>query len=511
MTPSAGGCLAKTYTAEILQGRGHIALHVLGVEAAAGVESDVRKAFGLCKASKEGIMITTIKMRDVDDPVEKSLGTILEALRADDSELEELDRNFRSLPVYVDFQSSSGETRGTRRKTNVVAANAGDAKPAADVFSKGVIGAHSLPASRKTPVAWHSVCNQVMMQWYPRDEAGAYNRQTVEGVPDAWAEGMVSLIQLTLYERGMTGEDRGTIKQYMFRMAKDRHFKIHGGRPEERVSDQTIQKHAEEGKQWKLLNDSIIAAGHIPDALANANDKARAEGFLRAEGPRSERQNLLGSAGPRQTRAAGTKRSRQLQATNKPADKRGAGEGRQRGKQRQAPRPISNQIQDRGCKKTEKDEGAQAKAGQVKRAPRRRRAVESVAPASQLDQRDGPHTPKGGPAIKSEHTDAAEVAGHRAGGAQTQAGADEMYIDLTTEDEGTDLDGEVSPTHDQEQQSIPVVTAEAATADACLKALDKGLLRAKGSNPGLQGPEAGCPRADLHREHQGKEQAYISV
>ncbi len=33
------------------------------------------------------------------------------------------------------------------------------------------------------------------------------------------------------------------------RMAKDRHFKIHGGRPEERVSDQTIQKHAEEGKQ----------------------------------------------------------------------------------------------------------------------------------------------------------------------------------------------------------------------------------------------------------------------
>ncbi len=229
MTPSAGGCLAKTYTAEILQGRGHIALHVLGVEAAAGVESDVRKAFGLCKASKEGIMITTIKMRDVDDPVEKSLGTILEALRADDSKLVELDRNFRSLPVYVDFQSSSGakgesfprpkvmitwtcpglkglhwsavrsqrttarpgppqagiadskamagqqgvqpllnmyvvgsgETRGTRRKTNVVAANAGDAKPAADVFSKGVIGAHSLPASRKTPVAWHSVCNQV--------------------------------------------------------------------------------------------------------------------------------------------------------------------------------------------------------------------------------------------------------------------------------------------------------------------------------------------------------------
>lgn len=78
----------------------------------------------------------------------------------------------------------------------------------------------------------------------------------------------------------------------------------------------------------------------------------------------------------------------------RPADKRGAGEGRQRGKQRQAPRPISNQIQDRGCKKTEKDEGAQAKAGQVKRAPRRRRAVESVAPASQLDQRDGPHTPK---------------------------------------------------------------------------------------------------------------------
>ncbi len=57
------------------------------------------------------------------------------------------------------------------------------------------------------------------MQWYPRDEAGAYNRQTVEGVPDAWAEGMVSLIQLTLYERGMTGEDRGTIKQYMFRCA----------------------------------------------------------------------------------------------------------------------------------------------------------------------------------------------------------------------------------------------------------------------------------------------------
>ena len=108
MTPSPRGCLAETYTAEILQGRGHIALHVLGVEAAAGVDSDARKVFGLCKASAEGTMITTIRMRDVDDPVEKSLGTILEALRAEDPELVELDRNFRSLPVYVDFQSSLG-------------------------------------------------------------------------------------------------------------------------------------------------------------------------------------------------------------------------------------------------------------------------------------------------------------------------------------------------------------------------------------------------------------------
>ena len=60
---------------------------------------------------------------------------------------------------------------------------------------------------------------QVMGQWYPRDEAGAYHRQMKDGVPDAWAEGMVSLIQLTMHERRMTAEERDPIKQYMFKYA----------------------------------------------------------------------------------------------------------------------------------------------------------------------------------------------------------------------------------------------------------------------------------------------------
>ena len=56
---------------------------------------------------------------------------------------------------------------------------------------------------------------QVMGQWYPRDMAGAFHRRTIEGVPQAWFEAVISLIQLTMQEQGMAVDSRLAIRQYM--------------------------------------------------------------------------------------------------------------------------------------------------------------------------------------------------------------------------------------------------------------------------------------------------------
>ncbi len=103
LVPAIGGGLAKTYTAVKMQGQGCLSLHVLGMEATTGVESQIRDIFNSFRTSLKGNMATAVRMRGVDHLVEKPLGTILEAARALDSELTELDIKARSLRVYVDF------------------------------------------------------------------------------------------------------------------------------------------------------------------------------------------------------------------------------------------------------------------------------------------------------------------------------------------------------------------------------------------------------------------------
>ncbi len=89
------------------QEHGYVPLRVLGIEAAGEVEEQIRARFWKCRATESGVMSTAIKMQGSDDPVKKSLSTILEAARANDSDLLELDTAERSLPVYVDFKRPS--------------------------------------------------------------------------------------------------------------------------------------------------------------------------------------------------------------------------------------------------------------------------------------------------------------------------------------------------------------------------------------------------------------------
>ncbi len=112
LTPAAGGRLSWTYTAVRMQGRGYVPLP--GMESAAEVEKQIRDIFKRCKASQEGTISTAIRLADILHPVKKSLSTILEAARADNSELPELHKHSRSLPIYVDFRplsAAKGESR----------------------------------------------------------------------------------------------------------------------------------------------------------------------------------------------------------------------------------------------------------------------------------------------------------------------------------------------------------------------------------------------------------------
>ena len=49
-------------------------------------------------------MTTAVIMADINHPVKKSLSTILEAARADDSRLLKPIQSSRFLPIYVDFR-----------------------------------------------------------------------------------------------------------------------------------------------------------------------------------------------------------------------------------------------------------------------------------------------------------------------------------------------------------------------------------------------------------------------
>ena len=98
--PADGGRFVRTDTAEKMQGRGYVPLPALGMEAVADVEQQIVGLFSYIAPSQ---MTIAIRMADVDYPVKKSLSTILEAARADSPELVELDKNSRSLPVYVNL------------------------------------------------------------------------------------------------------------------------------------------------------------------------------------------------------------------------------------------------------------------------------------------------------------------------------------------------------------------------------------------------------------------------
>ena len=89
------------------QGSGYVPLRVLGMETVAEVEGQIRARFYKCCSTERGPMSTAIRVRGSDDTVKKSLSTILEAARAGDSDLVELDAAERSLPVYVAFNRPS--------------------------------------------------------------------------------------------------------------------------------------------------------------------------------------------------------------------------------------------------------------------------------------------------------------------------------------------------------------------------------------------------------------------
>ena len=102
----ASGGFARPF-ANKWQEHGYVPLRVLGIEAAAEVEEQIRARFWKCESTESGVMSTAIRTRESDDPVKKPLSTILEAARASDSDLLELNTAERSLPVYVDFKRPS--------------------------------------------------------------------------------------------------------------------------------------------------------------------------------------------------------------------------------------------------------------------------------------------------------------------------------------------------------------------------------------------------------------------
>ena len=66
----------------------------------------MRESFPQVKAIGNGSIITLVKLRDVDELVKKPMSTILSCARNNEPELLELNKEDRSLPVYVDFKSS---------------------------------------------------------------------------------------------------------------------------------------------------------------------------------------------------------------------------------------------------------------------------------------------------------------------------------------------------------------------------------------------------------------------
>ena len=56
-----------------------------------------------------------------------------------------------------------------------------------------------------------------MEKYYPRDTSGAFYRQTDEVVPDAWMEGMVSLVQLKMLEKSKVVDERDNISKHIYK------------------------------------------------------------------------------------------------------------------------------------------------------------------------------------------------------------------------------------------------------------------------------------------------------
>ncbi|CAL5225464.1 g8285 [Coccomyxa viridis] len=289
-----------------------------------------------------------------------------------------------------------------------------------------------------------------MAQWYLRDEDGAYLRLTTDGVPSVWAEGILSLIQLRVHEQGVEPvNDRKSIKHHMIKKANRQHSRIAG--PDSRVhkpSAQSLRKHARDGRKWNKDYGAMLAAGRIPDKLADL-----ADGSIRNLGP-----DLSDSE---QTRTNDTgKSSRQLLAMQRPVDEAGTGQGKQSAKRRGVPADDGHQTTAGSCEDAGENVETQTKAGQSQGSPKRRRVQESAPQSSQRVMQDCP--------VTESHTDAAEVAGRRPvlakdpTGEKGQKEKQLIAANLCAADKGQDA---ASPsTIEHEQQPSIVVTAEMARA-----------------------------------------------
>ena len=105
LTPFAGTRFAKAFPPGKMNGLDYVPMAVLGTEPIDSIEQQVRECFPKSKTAANGSLTASIKLVGVVDPAKKPLSTILDLGRRDDPDLEELDRETRSLTVYVDFKT----------------------------------------------------------------------------------------------------------------------------------------------------------------------------------------------------------------------------------------------------------------------------------------------------------------------------------------------------------------------------------------------------------------------
>ncbi|CAL5225458.1 g8278 [Coccomyxa viridis] len=435
-----------------MQGRGYIPLPALGIEAVADVEQQIMGLFSYITASE---MTLAIRMADVDYPVKKSLSTILEAARADNPELVELDRNSRSLPVYVNLAplfNAKGEATGTSKAVGT-AIHSEKVTTAVEAVSKGSTG------SQGTRPPWR---DPVMSQWYPRDEAGAYNRQTVEGLPNAWAEGIVSLTQLAMQEQRMAVDDRKTIRRHMFKEARCRNNRIHG--PDDRTKKpgaKALHQYAMDGIQWNKDHGAQLQTGGIPHQLASANEKAK-KSFILAEGRNRDLQDLhyMSEIGETSTRDTKT-RSGQLQAINKLEGRDGDGRGQRGRKRKVAASDNGNEATASRCANDEGDGDAQTHAGQNRRAPAETPQPPESGARSSERQKQVPEQQDGAESAPHNNALATEATGD-SGHTDRQLGADVPSIEPAAEEIGMVAAGPSTPEGNAKREDLAISDEELA-------------------------------------------------